>query len=417
MKLTDSVAIPADAEAAIRSDTATTPAVSEVALANLRPIRLALHGLGPFRGLDPTVIDFLTPSSGEKRTCRHPCDVFVIVGDNGTGKSSVLEAIHGLFDLLSSSPFGVFARFGNSAPYPFARARRPLPSARLDMFADCSIDGHARRVLVTLWHGSELPPGTHEGTDPLEERLGGRERILIGFTQGTRVAAATNDSGLRILKAVRSMEGTPMIDPASERSLAAGFRPLPIAMHFLEGQLAVGRVSRPSVALMPEYAPARAFEISGDVAGYVSRSFRQLGLKPLQGLLDELGDAVFLDSVPRSKFALRPGHRIQVERGRLEHHGLLELGTGETALLALHANGWLHMTTGALLLIDALDSRVARKWHEKLAMTTLRLAQGRAGAMVILTTRDTRFADTISDAAVELGLACAGANLFNDHTF
>ncbi|MEE7462075.1 hypothetical protein MFUR16E_12590 [Methylobacterium fujisawaense] len=135
----------------------------------------------------------------------------------------------------------------------------------------------------------------------------------------------------------------------------------------------------------------------------------------MQGLLDELGEAVFLNSVPRSVITAMPARQVQVERGRLKHHGLSELGTGETALLALHAQGWLHMTTGALLLIDALDDRIARKWHEKVAMTTLRLAMGRAGATVILTTRDIRFSDMIADAAAELGLAYAGTSLFNDH--
>jgi hypothetical protein len=416
MNPTDLVRPPEGVEGGVSGNEARASALGEAALANLRPIRLLLQGIGPFRGPNPAVIEFLAPLPGLERNPRRPGAVFVVSGDNGSGKSSVLRAIHGLFDLLSSSPSGIFARLGEGAATPFARTLRLLPSARLDLIGDCSIDGRARRVLMTLWHGADHPPGPNEGTASLEGLLGGRERILIGFAQGNRIAAGTNASGLRILRAIRSAEGMPMIGLARERSLATGLRPWPTAMLFREGQSAHDRTSGFQLSSTLEYAPARDFDLSGGFAGDMSRWLRQLELAPLRGMLDELGDAVFLNHAPRTELTVKPGRRIQVDRGRQDHHGLVELGGGETALLTLHANGWLHMTTSALLLIDALDDRVARKWHEKVALTTLRLAMGQAGAMLILTTRNPRFSDMIAEAAAELGLAYAGTSLFNDHT-
>lgn len=404
----------ADVETAVSGIGVKRPALGEATLANLRPVRLALTGLGPFRGSDPALFDFLTQSPDADRYPRRPCDVFVISGDNGTGKTSVLRAIHGLFDLLSSDPSGIFAELGDGAADKLVGKCRLLPSARLDLFADCSIAGKARRVLITLWHGADQPPEEQEGTAWLDMLCDGRERILIGFAHGTRVASGTNASGHHILGAIRSLEGTPITDDNPDGSLAAGLRPLPMAMHFRDGPRTNGRATGRPPSTNPGYIPAREFYLSESLGSEVPPRFRRYGLMPLKAWLDELTEGAFLNPVPRSEFTVRPGRRLMVDRGRLEGHGLVELGSGETALLALHGNGWLHMTNGALLLIDAIDDRIARKWHEKVAMTTLRLAMGRAGAMLILATRNPRFADMIAASAAEVGLAYAGTSVIND---
>ncbi|MDH2312333.1 AAA family ATPase [Methylobacterium brachiatum] len=385
--------------------------MANATLSELRVLRLEVHGIGPFRGDAPTPIRFVAPSPGSDRYEYRTCDVFVISGDNGTGKSSLLEAVHGLFGLLSCRPTGMFANLGPAANLRIMKSTRPLPSARLDMSALCSIDGRAERVLVTLWHGGDQPSSADDGAY-LDEIAKGRERILIGFARGTQVATGSNDAGLRILRAIRAAEGTAIFDGGRRRNLAAGFRPLPTALLFSERRSAHRPMLDRPLTSMPEYGPARSFDLLSDAVADVARCMSRLEDPQLQGLLDELGDTVFLHSKPRPELTLRlPRRSIRVDRGRRLDHHLDELGGGEAALFALHANGWSHMTTGAVLLIDSVDSRIAGKWHEAACLALLRLALGPAGAMLILSTRDFRFPGTVAAAAVEFGLTSGGISL------
>lgn len=386
--------------------------IAGLTLGGLRPVRLLLHRLGPFRGLAPTAIQFVAPDPTTARATLLPCDVLVVCGDNGTGKSSLLDALHGLFGLLSCRPTGIFSRLDD------ANARRTppamLPSVRLDLLAVCTIDGHARRVFMTLWHGGDQPPVAEGDADALERMTDGRERVLIGFSCGSRMAADTNEAGRRILAAVRAAEGCALFDPLSARGVGTQFAPFPTAMLFRHGQSEMGRSTSSSAGGGIVYEPAKRFDLEEIAIGQTASRLSQLKHAHLRHLLEELGDSIFLEEHATSGLTLVPNRGFRVDRGARRLHRLENLGSGETALLAVQANGWLHMTASALLLIDDLDGRIARRWHEKASVTTLRLAMGRAGAMLVLTTRDARFAATIVSAAAELGLTCGRTSLSSD---
>lgn len=385
------------------------PTIAKSTLARLRPVRLLLHHLGPFRGPEPTAIGFQTPRTTTERGRFRPCDVLVVCGDNGTGKSSLLNAIHGLFGLMSSRPTGMFSRLDDATGPRTSPAM--LPSARLDMLAVCTIDGQAQRVLMTLWHGGDQPPVAEGDAEALERPEDGFERVLLGFRCGSAMAAGTNEAGRRILYTVRATEGCTLFDHFLERGIGGEFVPLPTAIQFRHGRPDVGGPTSGPVGNEIVYRPARRFDPSEGALEETARRLRQLELTSLQGLLEEFRDAVFLETHGASGLALIPGRRIRVDRSSRHRHGFEGLGSGETALLTIQANGWLHMTASALLLIDDLDAWIARRWHEKVCLTTLQLALGRAGAMLVLTTHDPRFASKIVEAATELGLACATVHL------
>ena len=396
--------------------------MNEVHLSSLRPVRLIVEDLGPFGSAPRTTLNFLVPDTtsiaGSESRGRstgdpadmYPCDLFIIHGSNGSGKTKLLEAIHGLIDLLSCRPVGLFAGY-DLPPVPDLSGRvRRLPKAQLDLFAICSIDGVARPIVLTLWFGARDPTDPWKGPDALRRAVAGREWIRIGFDVGsTDPTAATNAAGRRLLEAVRRTEHMPLFVMPKIGDTPIR-RDLPTLINAYRSRTA--RLNEAASAWLtgdPLYAPVLELDLGGGaISGIADDLARMSRSNPewFDRISRRLALHAFLDEAPPAILTLVPSGRVLISKDGHASHSLRALGSGETALVTLHVAIEMRTTRSSLVLLDDLTSAISRDKTDTLIRSLFSLVGPRSGCMLVMTTSDLDFLKRVYELVPDSPIRC-----------
>lgn len=308
------------------------------------------------------------------------------------------------------------ALYGQEILPMFSNLVYKQPHVQLDTFATCSIDGHARPAVFTLWFGTDTPSDPRSSSAAMRIATADREWICIGFVKGRfGLAPGTNEAGRRVLEAIRCNERSPILEPLARASSSGVQRPLPTALCFARTRN--GWASKAGIdhdAKHCLYSPAKL--ISLDEAG-VDRIAGQLKalaradrgrFDRLLGLLNEF--AVF-DGTPRAVVTRLISDRIVIDKGGRWSHAISKLGSGEAALIGAYATLALNATEAMLTMIDGIDAWTDTTSRERLIRSLISLNATFPRQMMILTTSDLDFFHSTIDGAHRSGLSSDGIML------
>lgn len=404
--------------------------MNDVEITSLRPVQLVLRNIGPFRGERPTLVRFLGPHAdtlgaaadadddgslgadlpnGRDRG-RSPANMFLILADNGDGKTSMLETMHGLFDLMSVRPEGRFVA-GNSAD----------AQAQLDLRAGVAVDGAFREILLSIWFGTEGPLVDWQKLIEKDYVWQARTWARIGFMPGRfDLALGTDQLGHSILAAIRRHEGSPQQVRGAEDGSSSGtggrsslrLRPLPGILYFPTDRNLGRRRAASATSALPSYRPGNKFDTD-----------ERRNEPAVETVLNAIGreDAARLDEIlvllnaallvhPERPKSIVWDHsqrccRVAVAGGV---HDLSALSDGERSLLAFHARVLIHMTQATIVLVDEVDIHVHPKWTNSLYDSLKQIVSRFPGTTLIFTTHSRELAKAFDHRRMETGIVKGG---------
>jgi energy-coupling factor transporter ATP-binding protein EcfA2 len=326
---------------------------------SLRPTRFQLLALtllevGPFRKLG--TVDFVSREQGIT-------NLFMIMGPNGGGKTTIMEAIWGIMGLLDrEAPAG----------FPFPEVLKGAGGLQLDARVVLDDGARARAFVLSIAVGES---GLLKSwTDDDIERVQAEKQIVLAVS-GARVVQVNpalpaevrflsryegDPEALAFFKAVQGCLGD---SPQDLFETAYG---MPTVLYFpadrnLVRPPAEGRAVTPPANL--HYRPAHRFGIDG--AEWSSSLdnlfvwFAWLQDKREQRCRDLVNTMLFRDERKRLKEVDRSGLSVPVEvkndDGTISIHSLDHLSSGERQFLQIITRIASHMTASTIVLIDEAE--------------------------------------------------------------
>ncbi len=131
-----------------------------------RPVALHLQRVGPFQE-GPLTVAFTDPE-GE------PCNLFILLSENGRGKTTILESLAYLASLLA--PDGT-----PEAEPPRWLADHPEARLQLDLRVKTELDGRRSTVVLSLLAGHGEDPGLAAWTSEQLAALGASDWVRYGY--------------------------------------------------------------------------------------------------------------------------------------------------------------------------------------------------------------------------------------------
>ena len=373
---------------------------------DFRLVKLTLVDVGPFR--EYSEIDFTGYRSSTDvemggEAASEPANIFLLLSKNGFGKTTVLEMIALLLDLVGQSEA---ARFGHHD------LDEGTGKVQADFRGNWSVDDSRSPVLLSIWAGSEGPVYGWTKSD-IGSVANASEWAAVSFVR-TRssgrieLGSGTNELGNILATAMRDAVGTP--PPAL---FGEGFD-LPTVLFFpadrslkrppLEGRA----VSRPEHW---GYRPSFRFEVDGSEW---QNSLDNL-LVWLSWLADER-DHALRNYVESAVFMEGRKALLEVDRERLSTsvktstgvHPLYNLSHGERQVLQLLVRIPVHMTNSTILLIDEVEMHLHPKWRVALLEMLKVLVNDFEGLSVIFTTHERELIHVFQHEVPEDGLVKGG---------
>lgn len=375
--------------------------MTELAITDWRVLQLSLEDIGPFRsGIETFSFLGETGPLGTDSDAGPPgpSNLYILIAPNGRGKTTILEAIYGLFALLNQRPEGAFAD-------PVAGGR-----AQIDLRGTWSIEGTVQTVLLSLWTGSREPL-----TYWTDEELEAQAQVSHWARLGLVVVAGdvqplpeSNDLGRILFDEVRSALGEAPTEPPS------GAQKLPTVLYFPADRSVVAPQDRRVVARPQSwgYQPAHRFTHDGpdweSSIDYLLVWLEWLQDTRLEGLLQNVNEHVF--EPESNKRILRP------DRAELQTfvstptglHPLSSLSHGERALLQMFARVFSHMTLNTLLLVDEIELHLHTRWMNRMYNSLKQILERNPTLALIFTTHDRELIQVFDYQRQESGLTKGG---------
>ncbi|URK89510.1 hypothetical protein LP421_33170 (plasmid) [Rhizobium sp. RCAM05350] len=171
--------------------------MQNITVSDWKLIRLTVDELGPFRN-GKREFDFFGIEPGASDPfAAGPANIYMVLAKNAYGKTTVLEAIFGLFGLLNEKPNGRFSQFSATG------------QAQVDIRSTWTIDGVSQDVLLSLWTGSGGPVRTwdHEELDTVAQTRNWAKLGVSMTAQGLSVNSQTNELGALFFEAMQRSLG------------------------------------------------------------------------------------------------------------------------------------------------------------------------------------------------------------------
>lgn len=344
-------------------------------------LRVTLDGLGPFRNgrqtFDITGADTDDP---EARTT-DAASMYMILAANGFGKTTVLEAIFGLYGLMNSVPRGKFADGTFNG------------RAQIDMRASWVVDGISQTMVLSLWTGTEQPLDPLSPLD-LESLAATDIWAKLGLDSSGSVTAGSNDYGLRLLQAIKQGLEAP---PTALFGLSQN---LPSVLYFPADRRVVAPIRHEAVTRPSDWGYQPALCLGSDGPDWGSSIdnvlvwLEWLATAPEADKRDHRVDDL-LEFVNRLIFKESPDKRIgRPDREELRsyvktRHGLHTLNAlshGERAMLHILARTLTHMTSNTIVLIDEIEIHLHTKWLSRMFEALKDLLRSYPAITIVFTT-------------------------------
>jgi hypothetical protein len=372
-------------------------------LSRFSPISLTLEKIGPFQ-------DRLEHFSFLD-SFREPCNYFLLLSQNGRGKTHILESMAALMGVLGQkidSP---------PAPFSFEPLAKGEGRAQLDFLVTYSLNGIGRTEVVSIFGGfaSEETWLKYWSDDLLSEmQATAWHRIgVIRRTDDYRWSGIQDDEWSRDFVHWVSDTVGENVGHFAGSSLTA-----PTLIYFPAYR---------DVVAMPEIS--RAIEPPNDWDYRPLHIFRQEGAQWRESLdnllvwlmwlnddrydaaLELINDYVFngtdklLIGIPnRNELTAK----IQRHNDKRQTHRLDQLSSGEKSLIQIFLRLGAHMTKNTILIIDEVDAHLHPQWRTKIAMRLKEMLVKFDGLSIFLASHADEIIDSLSLDVAEPGLVKGG---------
>jgi len=386
--------------------------MQNLTISDWKLIRLTVDELGPFRN-GKREFDFfgIEPGSSDPYAAG-PANIFMVLAKNAYGKTTVLEAIFGLFGLLNEKPCGRFAQFAAAG------------QAQVDIRATWTIDGVSQDVLLSLWTGSLGPvrSWTQEELDSVAQTRNWAGLGLSMTPQGLSVSSQTNELGALFYDVVHRSLGQP---PSELFGLSQN---LPSILYFPADRRVVAPVEHFAVT-RPDiwgYQPAQIFSSDGPEWGtsidnvlvwlewLADRRSDGAGDRRVDDLLSFLNALIFKDDPSKSITQPQREELRTYVKTRYGAHSLAALSHGERAMLQILGRTLTHMTSNTILLIDEIEIHLHTRWMNRMFEAMKELLRKYTALTLIFTTHNRELMHVFQHNVKEEGLVKGGHLIESD---
>jgi ABC-type branched-subunit amino acid transport system ATPase component len=365
------------------------------AVTQWQPLDLWLDEIGPFRqGLEHMEL-FGLDENGRVT----PATMYMLLAPNGKGKTTALNAIYGLFGLLSEPAVGRFLD-------PAETGR-----AQLDVRATIAIDGVERTYLLSIWIGTETPLRSWTDEEVREHaEAEAWAKLGLGAAGGRGVALTSSDDvGASLLQAVhrqRNQQPTELLGLSQD---------LPTVLLFPADRTIVAPTDE-RVIRRPDnfgYQPAQKFGSDGHDWGSSIDNLlvwlEWLDDGRIEDLIGFLNRNLFRDE--KAKVIRRPMRRelmtyVETSTGI---HPLSGLSQGERALLQFYVRVRAHMTRNTIILVDEVENHLHPRWMQRMVAALKTIAREPSlNVTVVFTTHNMELMESFRHDQPEKGLVKGG---------
>jgi predicted ATPase len=344
-----------------------------------RPLFLTVDRVGPFQ-TRLEVFDF-TDASDE------PCNVYLMISKNGRGKTTVMEMLASMMDMLGK-------RECDSLGFePFDREQG---RAQWDVLLTLSRDGHKETIVLSLVAGLM-------GEDVALKPWADSELARYGASGWHRFGFVRNAFG-RYSMAGRGdvwvQDFNALIDSARGARLS-GFESddltYPTLIYFSAYRNIIRTGERDRAIVAPRdwnYSPVHQFDIEGgewrDSLDNLLVWLKWLDDGRFDAAVKTINERVFKSGEKRLEGVRKEPPEAVVVSGELEHR-LDRLSSGEKSLVQLYLRLGAHMTRNTILLIDEPEVHLHRTWQYEVLSALTQLAQSHfPNVFVMLATHSER---------------------------
>lgn len=377
--------------------------MADVTIVEWKLLRVTLDALGPFRQGRQTFDIVGADSDDPEAGSTDAASIYMILAANGFGKTTVLDAIFGIYGLLNSQPKGRFADGSFNG------------QAQLDFRVSWVLDGLSQTVVLSLWTGSEEP------LDPLSEvdleRLANTDKwAKLGLDSAGAITAGANESGIALHKALRQELNAPPTD------LFGLSQKMPSILYFPADRRVVAPSRHEAVTRPADWGYQPAVHLGSDGPDWGSSidnvlvwlewlaTARETDRRDrrVDDLLDFVNRLIFQEAP--DKRIERP-HREELRsyvRTRHGLHTLSALSHGERAMLHILARTLTHMTSNTIVLIDEIEIHLHTKWLSRMFEALKDLLKSYPAVTMIFTTHNVDLIDLYRFEVKEEGLIKGG---------
>lgn len=364
---------------------------NELLIYEFRPLYLSLYHIGPFQD-EPYEIDF---TDKENR----PCNFFLLVSKNGSGKTTILDTMSCLLSLL-----------GQAEPkqYGLEDLDKGEGRAQLDLKLRVYWQGQDHDLVVSIFGGNlgdDLSLKIWDAEELQKYHAGKWYRMgFIGQQSGYPLKPlSTHKSEDFIGDLLVSLQTSLGNSPSS---FGESIFSLPTTLSFSAYRdiPQINESAQPRSITKPQYwgyNPVHCFSAHNETWNYSLDNLlvwlKWLEDERFEKARDLINQQVFQGSNKFFKDVHRPSLEAIVHTGGNEpkEHRLDRLSSGEKNLMQLFLRIGAHMTKNTILLIDEFDVHLHIRWQYRLFNALKALAAREdANFTVIATTHSTEILET-----------------------
>lgn len=360
-----------------------------------QPLFLTVEGIGPFRGA-PFTLAFLDREN-------KPCNLYMLISQNGRGKTTLLELMACLMDMLSMQ---------DPQTLGFEDLDNGSGRVQWDILTTLSRDGRKETIILSLGAGRD---------NPWELRPWGRGALdSFGATDWCRMGYQRHASGRLELIGRSDERVQDLIAAAKVHADRAplGFEDdpwtLPTLLYF-SAYRDIPRVTDSDRGIMAPhdwgYRPVHRFGRESthwrDSLDNLLVWLKWLDEDRFKNAVEIINKRVFSGTSKYVAGVRKQPPEAVVTNGEYPHR-LDRLSSGEKSLVQLYLRTGAHMSRNTILIIDEMDVHLHSKWQHATLALLKEMAKTHEGLTIIFSSHARELIPAFAHEIPEPGLRKSG---------
>lgn len=360
-----------------------------------QPLFLTVDGIGPFRE------ESFTMAFLDKKD--EPCNLYMLISQNGRGKTTLLELMTCLMDMLSLREPQVLG---------FEDLDNGSGRAQWDILTTLIREGREETIILSLGAGRDSPWALRPWGQGELDKFGAQSWCRMGYLRhasGRLELVGRSDERVEdLLAAVRvHADRAPMgfeEDPWT----------LPTLLYF-SAYRDIPRVADPERGIMEPhdwgYRPVHRFGREStnwrDSLDNLLVWLKWLDEERFNSAVKIINERVFSGTTKYLAGIRKQPPEAVVKNGTYSHR-LDRLSSGEKSLLQLYLRTGTHMSQNTILIIDEIDVHLHSKWQHRTLNLLKEMARTHEGLTVIFSTHARELIPAFAYEIPERGLRKSG---------
>jgi predicted ATPase len=369
-----------------------------ITILKFEPLGLSLEGIGPFQ--EKTVrFDFTDPNSD-------PCNFYLLISENGKGKTTVLEIIAVLMDM-----------FSNKEPELFGHEDLDKPDggrAQLDVLFKVLRNGIEETVILSLIAGPSEGYLLNSLADSDIKEAGAISWHHFGYRRNSTGRLERVGRKDNLVNDLVSLIHYEIQYGKKSTNFEESVLTLPTIIYFSAYRDVLPLKNSSRSITEPDawqYKPVYRFTSEGDIW---TRSLDNLLVwlswlddGRFEKVVEIINNRVFKGSEKYIGRIRKSPPEAVIKIGNQEHT-IDRLSSGEKSLIQLFLRIGTHMTQNTILLIDEMDVHLHLKWQHRLLNRLKDMAKDNPGLTIISTTHSREVLNGFAFDIEEKGLRKGG---------